>query len=116
MEHYALIEPNPLAEHLARFDVFAREVYSRDPVAVPAGNKTRRSTKATSNVENMFICTEPELVEKVFGCLAPPIWNSRQGRSRHDGARRIAKRGEPSELTVRLPCGNDGDIRLCWHR
>ena len=71
MEHYALIKPNPPAERLAGFDVFACEVYSCDLAAVPAGNKTRSAAKAASNVENMLICTEPELVEKVLGCLAP---------------------------------------------
>ena len=120
MERYALIEPNPLAERLAGFDVFAREVYSRDPAAVPAGNKTRSSAKAASNIENMFICREPELVEKVFGCLAPADMELIDRGKIIDsyGARRPAKRGKPisnciGETAMRVMTR---DIRLCWHR
>jgi hypothetical protein len=107
MEHYALIEPNPLAERLARFDVFAREVYSRDPAAVPAGNKTGSSAKAASNIENMFICTEPELVEKVFGCLAPAdmelIDRARSSTVTVPGA--LPSEASPSRIaSERLPC------------
>ena len=92
-----LVEPNPLAERLARFDVFAREVYSRDPAAVPVGNQSRSSAKPASNVENMLICTEPELVEKVFGCLAPADMELIDRSKIIDSysARRLAKRDEP---------------------
>src|SRR6185312_1542262 len=120
MERYTLIAPNPLAERLARFDEFAREVYSRDPTAVPAGNKARSSAKAASNVENMHICTEPELVEKVFGRLAPADMELIDRGKIIDcyGTRRLAKRSEAisnriGETAMRVMTR---DIQLCWHR
>jgi hypothetical protein len=120
MEHYALIEPNPLAERLARFDVFAREVYSRNPAAIPVGNKTRSSAKAASNVENVFVCTEPELIEKVLGRLAPADMELIDRGKIIDGycAGRLAKRREAisdciGETAMRVVMR---DIRLCRHR
>ena len=68
----------------------------------------------------MFICTKPELVEKVLGCLAPADMELIDRGKIVDscGARRLAKRGEPisngiGETAMRVMTR---DIRLCRHR
>jgi hypothetical protein len=55
----------------------------------------------------MIICTEPELIEKVFGCLAPADMELIDRGKIIDcyGARRLAKRREViSNCMVRPPC------------
>jgi hypothetical protein len=68
----------------------------------------------------MLICREPELVEKVFGCLAPAdmeLIDRGKIVGKYD-ARPLAKRSEPisnciGETAMRVV---PRDTRLCWHR
>ena len=71
MKGYALIEANPLAQGVARFDVFSGQVYAGDPAPVSARDKACGTAEAASNVENMLLSREAELVQKFLG-RSPP--------------------------------------------
>jgi len=112
MEHYALIEPNPLAERLARFDVFAREVYSPPDPGCRTGwqQKTRSSAKGP----------HPN-IEKQLYLLGNPSWSRKSSDAFASADMELIDRGKihrqlrlpgalPSEASpsriasVRLPC------------
>jgi hypothetical protein len=67
----ALIQPNPAAQSVTRFDKFSGQVYTGDLAPIAAGDKARCAAKAASNVENMHLGREAELIEELLGCLAP---------------------------------------------
>ena len=71
MQGYALIEPNPLAQSITRFDVFSGQVYAGDLAPVSAGDKACSAAEAASNVENMHLSREPDLIEKFLGRPTP---------------------------------------------
>jgi hypothetical protein len=71
MQGYPLIEPNPLAQSVTRFDVFSGQVYADDLAPVSAGDKACSAAKAASNIENMHLSREPELIEKFLGRPTP---------------------------------------------
>jgi hypothetical protein len=71
MQGYALIEPNPLAQSVTRFDVFGGQVYAGDLAPVSVRDKACSAAETASNVENMHLSREPELIEKFLRRLTP---------------------------------------------
>lgn len=105
---------------LPRFDVFSGQVYASDPASVSAGNKAGSAAEAASNVENMHLSREPELIEKFLG-RSPPANMKLVDRSKivnRYSICRLAKRDDASayridEAAVRVVLR---DIGLHWHR
>jgi hypothetical protein len=71
IQGYALIEPNPLAQSITRFDVFSGEVYTGDLAPVSAGNEACSAAEAASNVKDMHLSREAELIDKFLGRPTP---------------------------------------------
>ena len=58
------------ANYASGLDIFGSEIDSVDPAPVPAGNEPRGPAKATSDIKNMHIGRDTELIDEMFGCLA----------------------------------------------
>jgi hypothetical protein len=71
MQGYGFIEPNPLAQSVTRFDEFSGQVYAGDLASVSARDKAGSAAEPASNVENMHLIREPELIEKLLGRSTP---------------------------------------------
>jgi hypothetical protein len=97
-----LIEPNPFAQGVTRFDVVSGQVYARDLAPVSACDIACSAAEAASNVENMHLRREPELIEKFLGRSTPADMKLIDWSKIIDSYRicRLAKRDDASAYSL----------------
>ncbi len=107
------------ANYASGLDIFGSEIDSVDPAPVPAGNEPRGPAKATSDIKNMQIGRDTELIDEMFGCLAAAGMKLVYGPEIIDGHRidRLAERLDPAadrgnQIAMRVV---RGDVLLSGH-